>query len=564
MTSQAYLGLLVGAVSLATLQSAVADAVPFQVETRYHHSVVDLYQSPTYLVTRSSFEQKSEPGKIEEVYSTMNFDEYFVRYGDFRRETVWWDSGSSLSREWQFNSLTYDGPAASYPLNLVPVCSTVFWTTGVEMSLVTVNSHAELLVGDANGGGWQPPTDPNIDSTILSTTGDPSDIQPLKAMVTATDQATGNQISVAGIKVNGNYQDASGYAVFPTSANQKFIAQVSVPGNNDFRFSVSGTTHPPQILIPDSENPWFWGDDISKETTTVWAGQFVTLGCVLGGANPPPVESYEWVVDGDAVKEVQLVNTNGFFKIPLTVKTNSTITFAWLGASANPTVTCKVKIKGLEFSQKTSFTVSKPYCKEKAHRNGVIAPLPSVSSADGVKLTRIQAPLNSSGEINGYLATVTTRRELGFLETDFLFFQKIASSFREQRNADGLVIPEEFRSFQDRLDLSAPYPSAADFGNFSNSVDPDRGRILRDSPEMPIAASAVRAQVLDTFETWVIFKTDAHPSTYVPIAKNYWFWHWIYERPSSGIGVLSFDSWNVSGFESTNEFPTWTKIHVEQ
>ena len=73
MTSQAYLGLLVGAVSLATLQSAVADAVPFQVETRYHHSVVDLYQSPTYLVTRSSFEQKSEPGKIEEVYSTMNF-----------------------------------------------------------------------------------------------------------------------------------------------------------------------------------------------------------------------------------------------------------------------------------------------------------------------------------------------------------------------------------------------------------------------------------------------------------------------------------------------------------
>lgn len=550
------------AVLISSAGSSVAEVIPFPVDTRYEHWQSSYYRSPTYQVATWSFHQVNEPGKVQEFSEDSNFEEYAVRYGNFKSETTWWDSGISWAQTWQFGNLNYSGSANTPPVNLDRQLSSTYFSSGVEISSYSHYSMATLYVGDGNGAGWQPPSDPNVDPTILSESGDPSDIQPLKVTASAKDLASGNAIDKTGTQLNGEYLDATGSKVFKTSAGQKFMAQVSVPGNNNIGISAFGETHPPRILIGEDE--WNWGDDISKSTTPVWAGQIIALACVLapGVMGAPPVESYEWIVDGDSVKDVQLVNTNGFYKIPLTVKTNSTITFAWLGATPSPTVTVKVKIKGLDFSQKASFTVSKPNYEAKDHRNGVIVALPTASAAQAVRLRRVAPPI-ADGEINGYLATVTTDRALGFVEQEFHFYQKIASSFHEQRNAAGEVVAASYRSFQNRLDLSAPYPIFIDGANFSGATEPNRGVLMVDSPTVPIGPSSARAQALDSFETWVMFKAADYTSTWISVAKNQWFWHWIYEKNANGAGVLSFDSWNVSGFESTSDLPTWEQIHVE-
>ena len=101
-------------------------------------------------------------------------------------------------------------------------------------------------------------------------------------------------------------------SVYP---NQRLDAQVYVPAT-DYSFSVCGDTHPPRIMLG--------GDDISKETLYIVAGERISLRCDLHpgtlGLPAIPIDSWEWEISGDVVSDVQVTlgsttSPGGLFKV---------------------------------------------------------------------------------------------------------------------------------------------------------------------------------------------------------------------------------------------------------
>jgi hypothetical protein len=241
--------------------------------------------------------------------------------------------------------------------------------------------------------------------------------------------------------------------------------------------------------------------------------------------------------------------------------------FAWLGTTPSPTVTLKVKIKGMEFTQKAFFQVKKPPVQPLPHKNGTINASPTVATPDDVQLYRIDD--FSGRHRGGYLATAVGQDEsIGW--DDMHFFHKIVSSLREARDSSGDIIQAHYWNITNKHDGSAvPYDLVAEirmnlYGTTRSSFSPPsteparRGKIMEDSPVQPIYEAAFRTEVDDRFEVWLMHKAGAYTSTWVPIAKGNWFWHFVYWKGANNIGSFSEKEWDVSVLAQTDDFPIWS------
>jgi hypothetical protein len=52
-------------------------------------------------------------------------------------------------------------------------------------------------------------------------------------------------------------------------------------------------------------------------------------------------------------------------------------------------------------------------------------------------------------------------------------------------------------------------------------------------------------------------KAGEYPSTWVPIAKANWFWHFVYWKGADGTGGYTEKDWTTTPYDDTNELPIW-------
>jgi hypothetical protein len=159
----------------------------------------------------------------------------------------------------------------------------------------------------------------------------------------------GASIPYWAISVGGRALNSSGEAFLALADHSERDITPSVSGYSNYYFSIGATQIKPMIK--------WGGTDITGSTVSTVVGLRPTL--TLDTTAPVPITSYAWSVAGQRVANFVATSTNGG-PVPLTILTNSTVTFAWTDRGTGLDVSCTINVAGETATAKTKFNVFKP------------------------------------------------------------------------------------------------------------------------------------------------------------------------------------------------------------